>query len=359
VYAFARARGITPEAVLDFSASINPLGWPPVAKTAYRRALTRAVHYPEPYAESLVEELARYHGIDPATILAGNGSTQLIYLLARTLAARRVLVVAPLFSEHETAFRLSGARVERLLLRPPHFALPFARLGRTLTNGYQALVLTNPNSPTGSLIPLAQAEEVARLCQRARTVLIVDETFIDWSEKDSLKQHACRSPHLIVLRSLTKFFALPGLRAGYLIAHPRVVKRLRSRLEPWSVNTVAQEVARACLRDQQFIERSRSFVTRERAWLLRQLAACPVIQPFPSAANFLLVRLAAGALDAPQLAPRLAESNLLIRVCEHFPGLGRRFFRVAVRTRQENRRLLTALREVLGTESTKSPAGND
>jgi threonine-phosphate decarboxylase len=347
VYSFARARGIAPEGVLDFSASINPLGWPPAAKKAYHRALTRIVHYPEPYAAALTEALARYHGIDPAAILAGNGATQFIYLLARTLTPQRILVVAPLFSEHETAFRLNGARVERLLLRPPQFALSCERLGQALTNSYTALVLTNPNSPTGSLLPLAHGEEIARLCRQTQTVLIVDETFIDWSEKDSLKQYACRSPHVIVLRSLTKFFALPGLRVGYLIAHPRIVKRLRLQLEPWSVNTVAQEVARVCLRDRRFVQRSRAFMTRERAWLLRQLTTLPGIRPFPSETNFLLVRVATGTPDACRLAQLLAERHLLIRTCDNFPGLGRQFFRVAVRTRPENRRLLAGLREAL------------
>lgn len=347
VYAFAHARGVTLERVLDFSASINPLGWPPAAALAYHHALRRIAHYPEPCTESLTSALAAYHELDPGAILVGNGSTQLIFLLARTLAARRVLLVAPLFGEYEVAFRLSSTRIKRFFLRPPAFTLPLERLSELLSKSYDALALTNPNSPTGALVPRAQMEELARLCQRAGTKLIVDETFVDWIEEASIKQLAARHAHVIVLRSLTKFFALPGLRVGYLIGQARLVERLRARLEPWSVNTVAQEVALACLRDQQFIQRSRTFMVRERAWLFAQLAALRSLRPFPSQANFLLLRITAGALDVSRLGQALARENLLIRTCEDFPGLGERFFRVAVRTRQENRRLLNVLRTVL------------
>jgi len=347
VHAFARARGVAPERVLDFSASINPLGWPPGAKDAYRRALSQLVQYPEPYAETLTSALAEYHGLDPAGVLVGNGATHLIYLLARTLAARRVLLIAPLFSEHEVAFRVSGVRVDHLRLRPPDFPLSLDRLGAFLTKSYDIVVLTNPNSPTGILAPRAQVEELTRRCRRARSRLVVDEAFVDWVEEESLKQLAARSSHVIVLRSLTKFFAVPGLRVGYLIAQPRLIERLRARIEPWSVNIVAQEVALACLRDQPFVQHSRAFMTRERAWLSGQLAALKALHPVPSQANFLLVRVTDSALSASALVQTLAKENILVRACEDFPGLGKGFFRVAVRTRPENRRLLTALRVLL------------
>jgi len=344
IYAFARARDVVPERVLDFSASINPLGIPRRAIKAYRHTLSRIVHYPEPYAESLTAGLAAYHGLDPGAILVGNGSTQLIFLLSRFLAARRILLVSPLFSEHDTAFRVSGARVERLFLRPPAFTCSLEQMREALTGGYDALVLTNPNSPTGVAMSRGQVEELARLCRRARTRLIVDETFVDWIEEESIKHLAAHNSHVIVLRSLTKFFAVPGLRVGYLITHPRLVARLRRHLEPWSVNTVAQTVALACLQDREFARRSRAFLAQEREWLFAQLAAGQGLHPFPSRVNFLLVRITARGYDAPAVVQLLAEKNLLVRDCTNFPGLGRKFFRVAVRTRQENRRLLIALR---------------
>lgn len=347
IYAFARARGVTPEQVLDFSASINPLGWPAGAKSAYQHALSCITHYPEPYADTLTAALARYHDLDPAAVLVGNGSTQLIYLLARVLAARRVLLLAPLFSEHEFAFRLTGAQIEHCFLRRPLFTLSCGRLSEALARGYDTLVLANPNSPTGVLLPLEQMEELIHLCRHTRTKLVVDETFVDWVEEESLKYRAVRNPHLVVLRSLTKFFAVPGLRIGYLLAQPRLVERLRAGLEPWSVNTVAQEVALACLQDTQFIQRSRKFMKQERSWLFAQLAKIKGLQPFPTQANFVLIQVTENTMSVAQLVRTLAQQNILIRDCADFRGLGTGFFRVAVRSRRENHRLLNALRSVV------------
>ena len=345
VYAFARALGVTLEEVLDFSASINPLGAPRGARHAYRRAFQEIVHYPEPYAERLVQALGEHHDIDPACVLVGNGSTQLIYSVARALRPRRVLLIAPLFSEHLTAFRASGARVEHFLLRPPSFEISLDPLAILLASQpYDVLVFTNPNSPTGSLLRQEQVHELARLCRRTHTRLIVDETFIDWAEEESVKQLAARDAGVVVLRSLTKFFALPGLRVGYAIASPGVIRRLRSRIEPWSVNSVAQEVGKACLQDRRFAERSRAFMNKERAWLSSQLGLLPGLRVFPSSANFLLLQTMTQDLSASYLAERLAQEKMLIRVCDNFVGLGKRFFRVAVRARAENRRLLETLR---------------
>ena len=348
VHAFARARGLQLESVLDFSASINPLGWPRGITAAYRRVLKRVVRYPEPYAETLTAELAQYHGLDPAAILVGNGSTQLIYLLARVIAPRKVLVVAPLFSEHETAFRLAGSQVMRFFLRPPTFALAIDKLHSALAAGYDALVLTNPNSPTGALIPRTAMTEIARLCRQLRVQLIVDETFVDWAEDESLKHLAPRNTSVIILRSLTKFFAIPGLRVGYVIAHPTLTSRLRKHIEPWSVNSVAQEIAIPCVRDQSFIERSRTFIARERTWLANRLTAIPGLQVFPSAANFLLLRVTAKGLDARTFRRRGEEALILVRECSNFAGLGKQFFRVAIRTHREHQQLLALCEAVFG-----------
>jgi threonine-phosphate decarboxylase len=348
IHAFARARGIRPEEVLDFSASINPLGWPRGVRDAYRQALSQAVHYPEPYAETLTATLAQYHGLDPRSFVIGNGSTQLIYLLARVFKPQRVLVVAPTFSEHESALSLAGARVSRFILRPPTFTLTIEKLRPKLAEGYDTLIVTNPNSPTGTLVPDAAMQEVVQLCRRLGIRLLVDETFVDWVEDASLKSLAQRLPHLIVLRSLTKFFAIPGLRVGYVIAHPKNIQRLRKQLEPWSVNTIAQTVATACLRDSQFVLRSRAFMERERQWFERQLRTIPGIETFPSSANFFLVKIKRRSLTAADMAQQLAVSSILIRDCSNFVGLGKQFFRVAIRRRAENKRLLAALQVVFG-----------
>lgn len=349
IQAFARKRGLSPDQVLDLSASINPLGWPRGVAQAYRRAFAQVAHYPEPYAETLTRALAAYHNLDPRAVLVGNGSTQLIYVLARVLAPRRALLVAPSFSEHKAALQHSHAHIDHLVLRPPLFALSLDRLQTALTKSYNVLMLTNPNSPTGALLSRAELAAIVRLCRTTQTRLVLDETFVDWMEEASLKHWAVRNASVIVLRSLTKFFALPGLRVGYLIAQPRLIARLRAQLEPWSVNAIAQEVACACLNDQHFAQRSRTFLERERPWLIRQLLAIANLHPLPSQANFLLVQISPGGMSATELVRRLAAKHILVRDCGNFVGLGKRFFRVAVCTRSENVRLVAALHTILGT----------
>lgn len=349
LYAFARSRGLSPDQVLDFSASINPLGWPRGVAQVYRRAFAQVAHYPEPYAETLTHALALYHDLDPRAVLVGNGSTQLLYLLARVLAPRRALIVAPSFSEHKAALQHSHAHIDHLVLRPPLFALSLDRLQTALTKSCEMLILTNPNSPTGALLSRAELAAIVRICRTTQTQLVLDETFVDWMEEASLKHWAVRHASVIVLRSLTKFFALPGLRVGYLIARPRLIARLRTQLEPWSVNAIAQEVAHACLNDQHFVHRSRAFLERERSWLMRQLLAIANLHPLPSRANFLLVQISPGGMSATELVRHLATWHILVRDCGNFVGLGKRFFRVAVRTRSENVQLVAALRAILGT----------
>lgn len=346
VYAFARRQGVRSEEVLDFSASINPLGWPQGVKAAYQWALAQTVHYPEPYAETLATGLAQYHGLDPRSLVLGNGSTQLIYLLARVLKSRRVLIVAPTFSEHELAFHHAGACVSRFILRPPTFRLIIEQLRLRLAEGYDTLIVTNPNSPTGTFVASETMQTVVQLCRCLGVCLLVDETFVDWVEDGSLKTLAQHQQHLIVLRSLTKFFAIPGLRVGYVIAYPKNAQRLRTQLEPWSVNSIAQAVAIACLNDPQFVQRSRAFMARERQWFERQLRAVTGIKTFPSSVNFFLVKITERSLTAADVARQLTASNILIRECSNFVGLGKQYFRIAVRQRIDNKRLLAALQAV-------------
>lgn len=344
VHAFAREEGIPAEKILDFSASINPFGPPAGVSAVYRRSFREVGLYPEPYAESLTEELAAYHGLDPGAVLIGNGATHLIHLLARVLVLRRVLLVAPLFSEYPAAFTLNGSRMDRFLLQPPDFSLSLDGLSWRLHRGFNAVVLTNPNSPTGALVPKDRVEELAAACARKGVRLILDEAFIDFVEEESCKHLAAESDLVVVIRSLTKVFALPGLRLGYLIASPKTISRLKTRLEPWSVNGPAQTVARVCLQDTAFIEWSRRAIRREREWLRRQLAAVGGLSPFPSQTNFLLVQITRRGVTVPALSHALAKEGIMIRPCEDFVGLDGRFIRLAVRRPADNRRLLAALK---------------
>lgn len=351
VFAQARALGIAPEELLDFSASINPLGPAPGVREAVCSAFERIIHYPDRESFELRRKLAELHQVGSDNLVAANGSTELIYLLPRLLPGSRGLIIAPAFSEYAEALKRADWQTEHLLLSPDDgFALSLEKLAERLAEGFDLLFLCNPANPTGTLLPVAMIDEIFRLCRGAGTFLVVDEAFMDFREGASAKGLISGNGGGIVLRSMTKFYAIPGLRLGYAIGHAEVIRCCGEHLEPWSVNTPAQIAGIASLDRADYREATVRYVSAERETLARGLAALPGLSPFPSAANYLLVEMRNG-WSAAELRSRLLEQRILIRDCANFLGLDERFFRVAVRSGEENRRLLTALAEVLAKSS--------
>src|SRR5215471_1299314 len=344
VFACARRARIDPSEIVDFSASINPLA-PALACKAFQKSYKEVMRYPEPYGEELKEALAKHHGMKPAEILVGNGSTQLIYLLCSALRPRKALVVAPAFSEHANALKLAGAKVRLLSLGiDDRFEFSTEKFMAAWGKDGGIAFLTTPNSITGQLIPRAEIEKIARIALLERRFVVIDEAFIDFVEGESVKQLVRYNPYLIILRSLTKYYALPGLRLGYLLAHSRRVAQFAAYLEPWSVNGPAKKVALACLADRSFGLKTERWLRRERNFLTQALIGLKSFQPYPSSANFLLVRIANNA-SAVELRSFLLNQKILIRAFNSFAGVAADHFRIAVRRRKDNRRLLEALRE--------------
>lgn len=308
LFAIARDRGWNWRDVADFSASINPLGPSPAVADAIRDALDRIVHYPEREPAALREALGGLWAVDPARILLGNGATELLHWFARIAPQDRVTLAVPVFSEFHRAY--------------PHArCAPAADPSRWPADGL--LVLTQPNNPTGAAIDTA-----------VRAPLLIDESFLEFT---GLPSAATRSD-VWVLRSLTKFYALPGLRIGALIGPRDEVDRLRPHREPWQVNVLAEAAALAALADRDHARRSLDFVRQERRYLETHLP----VRPEPSCANYLFIRLPHPA--APLCAHLLAR-KILVRDCTGTPGVEGHAIRIAVRTRAENDRLIAAWKE--------------
>jgi threonine-phosphate decarboxylase len=346
VDAAARYAGIEAGEIIDFSASINPLGPPSAARKAFIGSYEEISRYPDPHGVMLREVLAKRHGIEPAEVLVGNGSTQLIYLICAALRPRTALVVGPAFSEYSHALALVGANVRMLsLTEDSGFQFSTEKLIGTWEKNCDLLVLTTPNSVTGQLIAKAQIEDIARLALVRKSFVVVDEAFIDFVEDQSVKMLVRNNPFLIVLRSLTKYYALPGLRLGYLVGEAARVAQLAAHQEPWSVNAPAMRVALACLADADFAAKTERWLEREREFLFTGVARLQGLYPFSSRVNFLLVKIGKHGVDALELRSFLLRKKLLIRACNSFTDLGGDYFRVAVRQRKDNQRLLRALWE--------------
>jgi threonine-phosphate decarboxylase len=278
-------------------------------------------------------------------LLLGNGSTQLIYLVCATLRPRKALVVGPAFSEYANALRLAGTNI-RFLLPPASgdFTFPIGKFMAAWKKDYDIVFLSTPNSVTGQLIPRTELEKIAHLAFLRKTFLVIDEAFIDFVERESVKRLVRENPYLIVLRSLTKYYSLPGLRLGYLLAQAQKVKQFIAHQEPWSVSGPAQAVALVCLADAHFSSQTDRWLRRERSFLSHGLAALKGFRVYLSSANFLLVKIENRSGDAMDLRSFLLGKKILIRACDSFLGLGAHYFRVAVRRRKENQQLLEALK---------------
>ncbi|CCO07970.1 threonine-phosphate decarboxylase CobD [Desulforamulus hydrothermalis] len=346
VWRAAQAYGVPKERILDFSANINPLGPSPKAMAALQAALADIKHYPEPQAETLRRLIANITGVPESMLILGNGAAELIYALAGVIKPRRVVLPVPAFSEYAAAFA-AFAQLEVVLPPEQNFCLDVGQLLRLLQPG-DLLILANPNNPTGGLIEPTELAQLVWGTGRAGAWLLVDEAFMDFVRPSrTLLPEVSGHPWLMILRSLTKFFAMPGLRLGYLAAAPYIIKQLTDCLPPWRVNLPAQAAGLASLQDTDYIETTLKLIHRQRDWLAAGLAALPGLRPLPAAANYILVDCRAGGLTAGQIQAHLGPAGILIRNCDNFRGLDSYYFRVAVRSQEENRILLHHLQTII------------
>jgi len=351
VYRIARALCRRVENLIDFSANINPLGFPEAVMAIFQNPHTYLLNYPDPDATECTAALIHYHRIPRECCLVGNGSTEFIYLLPEVIRPHRVLIVTPAFTEYERSYRFRSAHVTRFPARAEDRFMPDVdRLCHELHKGYDVLYLANPGNPTGVLIPKPALRKIIRAAHCRKTIVVLDEAFIDFSEFNSMKTEVQTYENLIILRSLTKFFGIPGLRIGYVIAHPDMTAALAACHQPWSCNAIAQRAAVLALRSPGFITRSRAYVRDARKRFAESLSDIRGLSVVSGAANFLLLQLTTPRLTATELYQQLLQDGIIIRTCEDFHGLDTSYCRVAVKKKSQNRKLVAALKKILEPE---------
>ncbi len=336
------------DGVLDFSASINPLGPPRAALEAYHASVAEISSYPPAYPRHLEAALARWLGVGPEYVLAGNGSTQLIYLLARVLKPRLPVIVTPTFSELANSLIIEGIEPRALNTTSDcNFQLYPEAVIKCLRDGAgaDAIYIGRPNSPTGTILTIDEAAEIATACERCDCWCVFDEAFIDFvQDAHSAVAFAERNRKVIVLRSLTKIFALPGLRVGCIVGHPDAIGKLRDVIEPWSVNCVADHVTRACLEvADAFVRETREFVSVEVARIADAASQLPGIHVFPSVANFMMIEVE-GELIPGACGKHMLEHGIGIRDLRALPGCRVGLYRMGIRSKSDNDHFLRAAR---------------
>lgn len=328
---------------LDFSANISPLGLPEGVREAVIRSLDTADRYPDPLCRALGEAVGGAEKVDPAWVLCGNGAADLIYRAVLAKGPARALVTAPAFSEYEAALDLVHCKTDRFPLRDEEdFELNEDFLG-AVGPGTDMVFLCQPNNPTGRTVPRALLAQVLELCRAVNALLVVDECFCDFLDDPaafSLKNLLGKYQNLLILKAFTKLYAMAGLRLGYCLCSDRaLLDAMRGAGQPWAVSGPAQAAGIAALGETAYVEAVRALVRRERPRLAAELVRLG-FRVVPGEANYLLFHT-----KTPLIQP-LRERGILLRDCGNYHGLGAGWYRTAVRTAEENDRLIAALEEI-------------
>jgi threonine-phosphate decarboxylase len=347
IYEAARRWGIAPEEVIDFSANINPFGPPPGVLAAIEKSLAPVNLRSYPDSQAFITALAEKNGIDPDGIVVGSGSAALIFAALRALLPAAALVIEPGFDEYFRA--CTAVRSEVLRSRPAEengFEPDFSALAHIIeARKCDLVILNSPHNPTGRVYAREDLLALVEAAEANGVAVLLDEAFIDYAPQDSLLQSAASKSRFVVLRSLTKFFAIPGLRVGYAVCGAGMAAAIREQLDAWPVSTSALEAGRAALAESEYERESRHTNAQAREEFAAALRGIGLMV-FPSAANFLLARLPRG--PGAELARSLESSRILIRRCDSFSGLGDAYIRLAVRAREDNLRLVSLIENWLG-----------
>lgn len=336
--------GLAPEEILDFSASINPLGPPPGLFDFLAENLPVITRYPDPLARRLCAAIEAHYR-PYAEYVPGNGAAELIFLLLRALAPRTVLIPVPAFSLYERAACAAGSRLYFHQMTPESaYSLDYSRFCAAVRERRPELVfLCNPNNPTGELLEREQLLDIAGEVAAVDGLLVVDEAFLEFREDYRRRTllSVAGADNVAVLCSLTKMFAIPGLRLGFMAGPTKVINAVRAARDPWSVNALAQLAGEYVLAQEGFAEKSAAAVSALGKALFESLSCLPGLTVYQPTVNYLFME--SSTATSQELQRKLLSSGLLIRDCSNFRGLDSRHLRVAVRTAEENARLAAAL----------------
>ncbi|MDW7727335.1 MAG: aminotransferase class I/II-fold pyridoxal phosphate-dependent enzyme [Candidatus Methanoperedens sp.] len=336
----AEESGIDTSELLDFSVNLNPLGPPPAIPEVLANACKSVENYPDNRYPGFRKAAAQYLDVSPLNIVPGNGSSEIIRLFAETVIepGDGVILPMPTFGEYGFQCRLFGAEIEYV---------DYKEITEVEPGGYKAVFVCNPNNPTGSLVEREKVIELAKKCSSSGTFLFVDEAFIELSDPgQSIAGFAASNDFVIVLRSLTKVFAVAGLRIGYAVTSPAFANVLNSIRLPWSLNSVAVSVGEWLFGNHEdYINTSLALISEEREWLMEKLVSVRGFSPYPGDVNYILVDIGDFFMGSEELARRMLENGIIIRECSSF-GLVNHI-RIAVRKREDNEELLDVITSVI------------
>ena len=366
IFQFAHEQRIEPYEVVDFSANINPLGPSQRGLDALNAQLRYISHYPDATNDDVLNAIADTYGMDKHQIIVGNGAAELLYAICRLPGYTGAFVPAPGFSEYKEALEASKIPVRDIFYRPreddngkPYFEVPYLALETFAAelkgqDGRIIVFLGNPNNPDGTLLDKDHIRTVASMLKDANSLLVIDESFIDFVGNDPLQdnEHSIRSlvnefDNIIVVHSFTKFYAVPGLRIGAAFTNETLITQLQQYIPSWSVNTVAQAYTKAALNDVDYIKRTKQELNEERAFMYNALDAIEGITVYPPSANFMLFQVNQEGITANYINEELKKYNMIVRNCDSYVGLTNHWVRIAIKDHDTNIKLVDKLTDIL------------
>lgn len=366
IFQFAHEQRIEPYEVVDFSANINPLGPSQRGLDALNAQLRYISHYPDATNDDVLNAIADIYEMDKHQIIVGNGAAELLYAICRLPGYTGAFVPAPGFSEYKEALEASKIPVRDIFYRPweddngkPYFEVPYLALETFAAelkgqDGRIIVFLGNPNNPDGTLLDKDHIRTVASMLKDANSLLVIDESFIDFVGNDPLQdnEHSMRSlvnefDNIIVVHSFTKFYAVPGLRIGAAFTNETLITQLQQYIPSWSVNTLAQAYTKAALNDVDYIKRTKQELNEERAFMYNALDDIEGITVYPPSANFILFQVNQEGITANYINEELKKYNMIVRNCDSYVGLTNHWVRIAIKDHDTNIKLVDKLTDIL------------
>lgn len=327
--------------ILDFSANLNPFGPPLQTQEWIKQAFLSLKSYPDPNYRELTEALAGCEGIDSQQILVTNGGAEAIFLVAQHFKDQKALIVQPTFVEYERACHLHNITVENVFLQGEEFALPIDKVIQKMKE-VQVVFLCRPNNPTGTVVKVEDIVRILEAGEQCETTVVIDEAFVHFlPDEEKLTRMVEQFSNVILLRSLTKIYTLPGIRIGYVIARENVIEQLRNLQIPWSVNALATNVVPHFLENDSFVRETREWLKLELDWLKTELSQLNFLYSL-SEVNFYLLK--DPHHDSDELFSYLAKNRIIARHTYNFKGLDGRYLRFALRNSEDNRYLIRTLK---------------
>ncbi len=323
---------------IDFSINVNPLGTPECVKEALHRAVEICGKYPDMEAERLGEAVSTFLGVPKEYLLFGNGASELFMAIVHGIKPKKVVIPVPSFYGYEYAAKAVDSEMIYYEMNQENNFCVTEDMNRILTEDVDLLFLANPNNPIGNLLDKEMIKKLLLHCRDKGIYVVVDECFIEFcGNQFSLLSETRKSEHLILVRAFTKIFSIPGVRLGYLVCKSKAVHtKIAGQLPEWNISCFAQEAGCICAKQAEFTLKTKNYIENERQFMEKRLIQLE-LRTFPSVSNFITVYS-----DKP-LYDKLLKRGILIRDCSNFRGLGKGFYRIAVKSREENEILLKAI----------------